>query len=375
MVSGHLTTKNGYWYAVLMVKDEERRAKQKWVALHLKEKGNKRKAEAMLMELRQTYQSETPTVEDNSAVLFSDYMKSWLERMRYQVTPSTFGGYQAYVLGSICPYFDDRGITLQALHARDLQGYYESLLQKGLSPTTVRRHHANIHKALKEAMRLDMIPINPADRVDPPRANKPSNDCYSIEEANQLLKAVTGTKLELPVFFALFYGLRRSEVLGLRWGAFDFEHNLMDIEHTVHFVQIDGKYELVERDELKRKASSRRFPLLEQVKQRLLREKWRRYGDSEPDPTDYICVDECGQLLRPNYLTQGFQKLLKKHRLREIRFHDLRHTSANLLITSGISLVQVQHWLGHSSISTTVDMYSHLTYQDKFDCMATLKKT
>lgn len=117
-----------------------------------------------------------------------------------------------------------------------------------------------------------MIPINPTDRVNPPRANKPSNDCYSIEEANQLLKTVTGTKLELPVFFALFYGLRHSEVLGLRWGAFDFEHNLMDIEHTVHFVQIDGKYELVERDELKRKASSRRFPLLEQVKQRLLRE-------------------------------------------------------------------------------------------------------
>lgn len=157
------------------------------------------------------------------------------------------------------------------------------------------------------------------------------------------------------------------------WGAFDFEHDLMDIKHTVYFIQIDVKYELVERDELKRKASSRRFPLLEQVKERLLREKWCRYGDSEPDPTDYICVDECGQLLRPNYLTQGFQKPLKKHHLREIRFHDLRHTSANLLITSGISLVQVQHWLGHSSISTAVNMCSHLTYQDKFDCMATLK--
>lgn len=85
-------------------------------------------------------------------------------------------------------------------------------------------------------------------------------------------------------------------------------------------------------------------------------------------------MDERGQLLRPDYLIQGFQKLLKKHHLREIRFHDLRHPSANLLITSEISLVQVQHWLGHSSISTTVDMYSHLTYQDRFDCMSTLKK-
>ena len=89
----------------------------------------------------------------------------------------------------------------------------------------------------------------------------------------------------------------------------------------------------------------------------------------------YICTDENGQILRPNYLSQGFKKLLKKHGLREIRFHDLRHTSANLLITNGLSMVQVQHWMGHSSISTTIDMYSHLTYEDKRDCMETLKKS
>lgn len=375
MYAGHLTAKNGYWYAILMVKGEDGRTKQKWIALHLKEKDNKRKAEEMLMELRQNYQEESATAENCSAVLFSDYMKGWLERMRHQVSPSTFGGYQAYVLGSICPYFDERGLTLQELHARDLQGYYDFLLQKGLSSTTVRRHHANLHKALKEAMRLDLIPINPADRVDPPRVAKPSNDCYSLEEAQRLLETAAGTKLELPIFFALFYGLRRSEVLGLRWSSFDFEQNLMDIGHTVHFVQIDGKYELVERDELKRKASARRFPLAEPAKKLLLDAKRKRFGEGEPDPDAYICVDEEGQLLRPNYITQGFKKLLKKAGLREIRFHDLRHTSANLLITGGLPLVQVQHWLGHSSISTTVDLYSHLVFDDKFDCMETLKKT
>ena len=370
-----MTIRNNYWYAILMIKDENGRSKQKWISLHLKKDGNKRKAEAMLMDLRQNYQYECTTANRKPAVLFSAYMKEWLERMRYQVSPSTYSGYQSYVLNSICPYFDERKITLQGLHAKDLQGYYDSLLQKGLSANTVRRHHANLHKALKEAERLDWIPYNPADRVDPPRANQPSNDCYSLEEAHQLLDAATGTKLELPIFFALFYGLRRSEILGLRWGSFDFEQNLMDINHTVHFVKLDDKYELVERDELKRKASSRRFPLVEQAKQHLLEEKRRRYGDSEPDPTEYICVDKNGQLLRPNYLSQGFKKLLKKRGLREIRFHDLRHTSANLLITNGLSMVQVQHWMGHSSISTTIDMYSHLTYEDKMDCMETLKKS
>lgn len=375
MISGHLTVKNDYWYAILMVKDEDGRTKQKWIALHLKKEGNKRRAETMLMELRQTYRSEHTAAGGEPAALFSVYMKTWLERMRMRISPSTFSGYQSYVLNSICPYFDSKGITLQGLHASDLQGYYDSLLQKGLSANTVRRHHANLHKALKEAMRLDLIPFNPADRVDPPRANRPASDCYSLEEANQLLEAVSGTKLELPIFFALFYGLRRSEILGLRWGAIDFEQNLLDINHTVHFIQVDGKYELVERDELKRKASSRRFPLVAQARERLIVDKERRYGDAPPVPEDYICVDEAGRLLRPNYLSQSFKKLLKKHHLREIRFHDLRHTSANLLIINGLPLAHVQHWLGHSSISTTIDMYSHLTYEDKIDCMETLKKS
>lgn len=375
MLSGHLAAKNNYWYAILMVKDENGRAKQKWIALHLKKEGNKRRAEAMLMELCQTYQSEHTAAGDEPTVLFSAYMKTWLERMRLRVSPSTFSGYQSYVLNSICPYFDSKGVTLQGLHARDLQAYYDFLLQKGLSANTVRRHHANLHKALKEAMRFDLIPFNPADRVDPPRASQPASDCYSLDEANQLLKVAAGTKLELQIFFALFYGLRRSEILGLRWGAIDFEQSLMDINHTVHFVQTDGKYQLVERDELKRKASSRRFPLVEQARERLLVEKERRYGDAPPAREDYICVDEAGQLLRPNYLSQGFKKLLKKHNLREIRFHDLRHTSANLLIINGLPLAHVQHWLGHSSISTTIDMYSHLTYEDKIDCMETLKKS
>ena len=325
MLAGHLTVKNDYWYAILMIRDENGRSKQKWIALHLKKAGNKRKAEEMLMKLRQTYQNEGSPVNGDSTVLFSDYMKAWLERMKYQVAPSTFSGYQTYVLRSICPYFDEREITLQELHARDLQGYYDFLLQKGLSPTSVRRHHANLHKALKEAMRLDLIPINPADRIDPPRANKPANDCYSLEEANQLLKAAAGTKLELPIFFALFYGLRRSEVLGLRWGSFDFQQNTMDVNHTVHFVQTGPKYELVERDELKRKASARRFPLAESAKQLLMAAKQKQFGAGDPDPKAYICVDETGRLLRPNYISQGFKKFLKKAGLREICFHDLRH--------------------------------------------------
>lgn len=329
----------------------------------------------MLLELRQTYHDEYNPINDAGGVLFASYLKTWLKRMEHKVAPSTYSGYQSIVLDSICPYFDAKGCTLGTLHARDLQEYYDSLLQRGLSANSVRRHHANIHKALREAVQLDLIPYNPAERVTLPSASKPVNDCYSLEEAKQLLKAAEGTKLELPIFFALFYGLRRSEVLGLRWGAVGFTQDTMNINHTVHFNSIDGKYQLIERDQLKRNASARRFPLVDVAKDYLLAEKQRRYGGMEPDPDDYICVDEQDQVLRPNYVTQGFKKLLRKSELREIRFHDLRHTSANLLITSGLSMVQVQHWLGHSSISTTIDMYSHLTYEDKFDCMDTLKKT
>ena len=166
-----------------------------------------------------------------------------------------------------------------------------------------------------------------------------------------------------------YYGLRRSEVLGLRWSAIDMEHKTISISHKVIEAEVDGKFVPMGEDVLKTKSSFRTLPLIPAVGIILLEEKekqemYRRLFKKSycRDYLDYICVDQCGKLLRPNYVTEHFSWLIEKYGLRKVRFHDLRHTCASLLLSNGISMKQIQIWLGHSTFSTTADIYAHLDY-------------
>jgi integrase len=184
-----------------------------------------------------------------------------------------------------------------------------------------------------------------------------------------LFDAVSGDPLELCVKIAAYYGLRRSEVLGLKWDAISFEKKTISVCHKVIEVEIDGKYVPVGEDVLKTKSSFRTLPLIPAVEKLLLAEKdkqemFRRLFKKSycRDYLDYICVDQCGNLLRPNYVTEHFAWVIQKYDLRKIRFHDLRHTCASLLLSNGISMKQIQLWLGHSTFSTTADIYAHLDF-------------
>lgn len=184
-----------------------------------------------------------------------------------------------------------------------------------------------------------------------------------------LFDAVSGDPLELCVKIAAYYGLRRSEVLGLRWSAIDMEHKTISISHKVIEAEVDGKFVPMGEDVLKTKSSFRTLPLIPAVGIILLEEKekqemYRRLFKKSycRDYLDYICVDQCGKLLRPNYVTEHFSWLIEKYGLRKVRFHDLRHTCASLLLSNGISMKQIQIWLGHSTFSTTADIYAHLDY-------------
>ncbi len=166
-----------------------------------------------------------------------------------------------------------------------------------------------------------------------------------------------------------YYGLRRSEVLGLRWSAIDMEHKTISIRHKVIEAEVDGKFVPMGEDVLKTKSSFRTLPLIPAVGIILLEEKekqemYRRLFKKSycRDYLDYICVDQCGKLLRPNYATEHFPWLIEKYGLRKVRFHDLRHTCASLLLSNGISMKQIQIWLRHSTFSTTADIYAHLDY-------------
>ena len=369
MVAGHLQEKGGIYYMVLTYPDLSGKRKTKWISTKLPVKGNKKKAEQLLMETRQSF--TPPEKRAKEETLFSDYLLRWLAIIEPTVATTTFSGYSFLVKSILVPYFKETGVTLCELKALDIQTFYAEQLKR-VSPRTVVHYHAVLHRALKYAVKVELIDVNPADRVDRPKVTKFIGSFYDSDEVQKLFEAVKGTKLEIPIFLGAFYGLRRSEAIGLKWDAIDFQNDTITIRHTVTSCYLDGKKVQTGTDTTKTKSSMRTLPLVPVFKERLLRQReyqkdCRRLCGKcyNREYSDYICVDELGNLIKPDYLTQVFPRILESHGLRRIRFHDLRHSCASLLLANGVSMKQIQEWLGHSDFATTANVYAHLDYNSK----------
>jgi len=330
MVAGHLREKSGYYYAVLNYTDSLGKRKTKWISTGLTVKGNKKRAEAILMDARRNFNPEEPKVM-NGDILFADYMEKWLDIIKSSVAVPTFTSYSTTVKKIVAPYFREKEVTLKNLTAKDIQEFYLSELER-VSPSSVIHYHANIHKALKYAVKIDLIDVNPADKVERPKKDRYVGSFYDADEVNALFEAAKGSKLELPILFGAFYGLRRSEAIGLKWDAIDFDQNTITIRHTVTSCDLDGKRVLVASDTTKTKSSMRTLPLVPFMRERLLtlkeeqQENRRLCGRSYiKDYLEYVCVNEIGDLIKPHYVTESFPKLLKTKGMRQIRYHDLRH--------------------------------------------------
>lgn len=327
MVAGHLHEKNGYYYIILNLTDSAGRRKPKWISTGLTIKGNKKRAEQMLMEERRKYAN----AKAGDDVLFADFMEQWLEIVKSTVSIPTYSSYVNAVKSIIAPYFRKKKILLRDLQAHDIQMFYQEQLQR-VKASSVIHYHANIHKALKYAVKNDMIPSNPADKVERPKQDKFYGNFYDRDELNKLFEAVAGTKLELPVLLGAFYGLRRSEIVGLKWSAIDFEQNTITISHTVTSCNLDGKCVIVAKDTTKTKSSRRTLPLVPYFHEKLLAVKAQQERNQKlcgrsynREFLEYICVDDIGDRFKPNYITSQFPKLLERNGFRKIRFHDLRH--------------------------------------------------
>lgn len=382
MVAGHLQEKKGYYYAVLSYKDADKRRRTKWIASGLPVKGNKKKAEGFLQEQRCSFEiplADQPIAKDGQE-LFADYLQRWLQVAKTTVAPTTYGSYGGLLRNPIDPWFRKKRITLQGLTASDLQAFY---MEQGrrVKPNTVIHYHAVIHRALKYAVKMDLISVNPADKVDRPRKNGYQANFYSESEIAALFAAISDTLIEVPVKLAAFYGLRRSEVMGLRWDAVDFVHNTICIRHTVTGCTIDGQYQIIAADTTKTRSSRRTLPLVPTVREMLLRLKEQQEQNRKicgqsysREFADYICVNKLGERIRPAYLSSCFSKALEQNHLRHIRFHDLRHSCATLLLAHGVPLKQIQEWLGHSDFSTTANIYAHLDAASKQKSAETMEE-
>lgn len=298
-------------------------------------------------------------------------MIKWLGIIKNSVEVDTYAGYVNNIEKRIVPYFRGQRILLRELTALDVENFYSYCFNElHLKGTTVQRFHANIHKAMKYARKHDLIASNPMDNVERPKSQRYVGAFYSVSELETLFQAVKGDPCEFPVLMAAFYGLRREEIMGLRWQSIDFDANTITIAHTVVQVNIDGKSTVVAKDRAKNKKSYRTLPLVPEYRNLLLKmkkhqEEYRELCGNCYHESDYIYVNDIGEQIKPNYVTQHFKLILRKNNLREITFHELRHTCASLLLKSGVSMKDIQAWLGHSNYNTTANIYAHLESNSK----------
>lgn len=412
-VKNYIRQKNGLYYAVMVYTNVRGERKEKWFPTKLPVKGNKTKAEVFSRKILREFEipredlcyhevkddlaiDETQPIEPQllsavldkitlselsteqvSNLLFADYMKMYLpitKKRKKRIQEITYAGYADNVKFPIEPYFRKKMIRLKDLTAQDIQDFYDVQLDR-VKPNTVIHYHAIIRLALCYARKMGYIKENPIEQVEKPEKNKFVGTYYTSDEVNQLISLTKGTKLEIAVVFACFYGLRRSECVGLRWSAFDFENNIFHINHTVVLTSVNGKRTLVTKDAAKTDATIRSMPLSADIKKRLLEIKCiqdnnpkRRKKNYNNQWSDYLMVTENGDLISPDYVTDAFRRLIKKNKMRHIRFHDLRHTCASLLLNKGkgkVTMKDIQEWLGHSDYKTTANIYAHLDLSSK----------
>ena len=302
-------------------------------------------------------------------------MNKWLNSVRSTIATATYQSYANMLKARIIPYFEPRGIAVMDLTPQDIEDFYQKVLADGCTTNTVIHYHAIIRKALQSAVRKDIIAKNPADKVDRPKKNVYHGTFYSEEEMLELFDAVEGDPLELCVKIAAYYGLRRSEVLGLRWSAIDLERKTISISHKVIEAEVNGKFVPVGEDVLKTKSSFRTLPLIPAVEKLILAEK--KAGDVQKTVQKVLLqrlsrIHLCRSMWQTStseLCDRTLQLDHEKYGLRKIRFHDLRHTCASLLLNSGENITMSRSKYGwdivpipqqQTSTHTWITMHSRL---------------
>ena len=368
-MTGSLQIKNGKYYIIINLKEDGKR-KQKWIATGLDVKSNKRKAEQLLRET--LVECERNPRLPASDILFSDYIRAWLKVAERRVDSVTFQGYKLMANAQVIPYFDQRGIRLQEVTRADLQAFFDEKAARGrkdgkggLSPSSLRQYKNIILQTLNEAVKNDLIRTNPCQFIELPKKQRYESNYYSAEQLKTLFEMIRDDPIYPLVKITALYGLRRSEVLGLKWDSVDFIAGRLTIKYTVSKVTT-----AVYKDKTKNSSSHRSFPLTPEALEIFLRakkeeEENRRLCGKSYQENDFIFKWPEGTPFSPDYVSSHFALLLKNNGLPHIRFHELRHSCASLLLNSGFTLKDVQEYMGHSDIQMTANIYGHMDMQRK----------
>ena len=387
LVEKTLKSGNTYYYIKLSYKDTETGLWcQKLLSTGLESNGNKRKATAMIQPYieRYSYLEAPPkalALNVDASVTVCDYVKEWLDEVKLNDIESTTYVSYVYRAKHILNYFETTNPRLADITPRMLDKFFKYLRLKGktnqkthekeaLSVRSVRSVKSILHSIFEQASVDGIITINPVKSVS---VKGKKNSDYSEDmlfltetECQELLSFLNSSdnpefNFLLPIaFLGIYYGLRRSEILGLKWSAIDCERKLIHIRHTIVRIK-----DIEARDSTKTKSSHRDLALfqtaekcLQHVKEKQNEEK-EYWGNTYKNKEGYIFTKEDGSMYDPNYISKVFSKATTAFGRPEITLHKLRHTCASLLIDKGWDVKRVQYWLGHSDIQTTLNIYAH----------------
>ena len=326
-MTASLRVKNDKYYVVLTHTTDGKK-NQTWVSTGLSVTGNEGKARQIMLDML----GEKPEQAAPPDMLFSDAVRRWLEDVRHRVDEVTYQGYEVQARAHILPYFDDLQIRLCDVDGVTLQTYINVKAKfgrsdghGGLSAVSLRQHKNVLNQTLKLAQRDGLIQTNPADLVVMPHAAQFTGTFYTEAQMRDLLTAVKNERLYPIIYVTALYGLRRSEVLGLKWDSINFAMQTLTIRYTVARVT-----KVVEKNKTKNASSFRSFPLTDDAvrlfKILLQQEQiYRNHFGKDYIDNDYVFTWEDGHPYSPDYVSHTFHKLLKKYDLPHIRFHDLRH--------------------------------------------------
>ena len=290
-------------------------------------------------------------------MLYKDYLEQWFSTKRNSIGIQTAKVYKDFLHGKIIPELGN--YTISKLSIIQLQSFIDKLSEKGLSSATVKKTYEIIRNSLEHAVDFELISKNPAIKVKLPKANKKEMTVWNEEEVNRFLKVAKEDPLYIVFHLALMTGMRQGEILGLRWKDVDLEKSLLSIKQTLSH---DGKLFI---NGAKTKSSLRTINLSEitmrSLKSRkiMISKEKLSFGPVYED-FDLIACTKHGTPLNPANVRRTFNRLIKLADVPQIRFHDLRHTHATLLLAKGINVKVISERLGHSNIKVTLDTYSHV---------------
>lgn len=342
------------------------RADGRWVAQFSLNDGKKRQLtrqtekEAWSALRKALNEVEQGTIVTGPEQTLSEFLNHWLEEIhKPTLRLSSYIKYRKLIDTYIIPELGH--LKLQKLSPQLVQAFYRRKEKQGLASKTVNSIHGVLHKALDTAVRWNMLARNVCDVVSPPRIVKREIQPLTMEQAQQLLTVARGDRLEMVLLLALVTGIRRGELLGLKWADIDFTQGALQIRRTLDYMAHYGYIE----SEPKTKSGKRRIILpgfvVEALKQHRVQQLEQRLKVGEAwQESDYVFTGLEGGPLNPRYLLILFGQLLESAGLPHMRFHDLRHSAATLLLSMGVNPKIVQEILGHSNISMTMDVYSHV---------------